>query len=147
MTVIRAALALAILALSATALPAMAQDPIAPPIPRSVVSGTIVLPDVVALPEGAMVIVEIQDTAVADAPATRIATLSMVAAGATSPIPFAVSLIPTTLQDQGDYTLSIRVEAADGTLLYINDTVTPAIDASGPITDVVATLIAVGAPH
>jgi uncharacterized lipoprotein YbaY len=146
MTVIRAALVLATLALAATALPAMAQDPIAPPIPPSVVSGTIVLPDVAALPEGAIVIVEIQDTAVADAPATRISSLVMEATGATSPFPFSVSLIPTTLQDQGVYTLSIRVEAADGTLLYINDTVTPAIDSNGPITDVVAKLIAVAAP-
>ena len=66
--------------------------------------------------------------------------------GAPSPFPFSVSLIPTTLQDQGVYTLSIRVEAADGTLLYINDTVTPAIDSNGPTTDVVAKLIAVAAP-
>jgi hypothetical protein len=42
--------------------------------------------------------------------------------------------------------LGIRVEAADGTLLYVNDTVTPAIDADGPVSDVVATLMAVASP-
>ena len=146
MTLFRPALALAMLALTAAAVPALAQDPIAPPIPPSVVAGTIVLPDVAALPEGAVVIVEIQDTSLADAPATRISSLVMEATGATSPFPFSVSFVPTTLQDQGIYTLGIRVEAADGTLLYINDTVTPAIDADGPITDVAATLIAVAAP-
>lgn len=146
MTPMRAALALALLAMTATVLPAAAQDPAAPPIPPAVVGGTIVLPEGAVVPEGAIVTVEIQETSRADAPATRISTLVMAATGATSPIPFVVSLVPTILQDQGVYTLSIRVEAADGTLLYINDTVTPAIDAGGPITDVVAELIAVAAP-
>jgi hypothetical protein len=49
--------------------------------------------------------------------------------------------------DQRDDTLSSRVEAADGTLLHINDTVTPAIEASGPVTDVVSKLIAVAPPR
>ncbi len=140
MSKLRIVLAITTLAVALTALPAAAQDDAAVP---AVVSGTILLPEGSILPDGAVVNVEIQDTSRADAAAVTISALSMEAPGATSPIPFALSLLPDALDERGDYTLSLRIESADGTLLYINDWVTPAIDESGPITDVVAELIAV----
>lgn len=142
MSKLRTVLALAALAITMTALPVVAQDDAAAP---AVVSGTILLPEGAILPDGAVVNVEIQDTSRADAMAVTISTLSMEAPGASAPIPFALSLLPVALPDQGVYTLSLRIDSPDGTLLYINDWVTPAIDESGPITDVVAELIAVDA--
>jgi len=136
----RIVLALAALAVTLTALPVAAQDDVAAP---AVVAGTILLPEGSILPDGAVVNVEIQDTSRADAAAVTISTLSMEAPGASAPIPFALSLLRVALGDQGVYTLSLRIESPDGSLLFINDWVTPAIDESGPITDVVAELVAV----
>ena len=140
MSKFRIVLAIAALAVALTALPVAAQDDAGAP---TVVSGAILLPEGSILPDGTVVNIEIQDTSRADAPAVTISALSMEAPGVTSPIPFALSLLPDALDEQGDYTLSLRIESADGMLLYINDWVTPAIDESGPITDVVAELVAV----
>ena len=139
----RAFLSILTLALIVTATPVLAadDDTVAPII----VSGLILLPSGAVLPEGVTVDVEVQDTALADARAVTISRLSMPASGVTSPIPFALSVLPGALDEMGDYTLRVRVEAADGALLFINDTFTPAIDANGPITDVAVELVAVPA--
>jgi len=136
------ALIVAALAMTAAVLPVVAQDD---PEPPAVASGVIMLPEGSVLPAGAIVNVELQDTSLADAAAVRISTLSMEAGGTTAPIPFALSLVAGSLEEQGSYTLSIRIEPGEGALLYINDRVTPAIDERGPITDVVAELIVVDA--
>jgi uncharacterized lipoprotein YbaY len=139
----RAILSLVALALMVTASPVVAADDDTDT--PMIVSGLIQLPASAALPDGAIVDVEVQDTALADARAVTISRLSMPASGVTSPIPFALSVLPGALDEMGDYTLRVRVEAADGALLFINDTFTPAIDASGPITDVAVELVAVPA--
>jgi putative lipoprotein len=140
MSKFRIVLAIMTLAVVLTALPAAAQDDAAVP---AVVSGTILLPEGAILPDGTVINIEIQETSRADTAAVTISALSMEAPGATSPVPFALSMLPEALEEQGDYTLSIRIESPDGTLLYINDWVIRAIDEGGPITDGVAELIAV----
>jgi uncharacterized lipoprotein YbaY len=145
MSKLRILITLVALALPLTALPAAAQDADMTPM---VVSGTISLPDGSALPAGTVVNVAVQDTSLADAAAVRISSLAMEASGATSPIPFALSVLPGTIEALEsarpfDITLRVRIDSADGELLFINDTMTPAFGEAGPLTDIVVELIAV----
>jgi putative lipoprotein len=152
------ALGLAVMALAAPVMTTVAQDEsaAAPAEPTAtivgtptgdmtatLVAGTIVLPTGALLAPDAMVTVELQDTSRADAAAVTIARLEMVAPGAASTIPFALSFVPGAADPTGRYTLAVRIESSGG-LAFINDTAIPAFDATGPITDVVANVVAVG---
>lgn len=144
MSKLRLVLAIAALAIPLAALPVSAQEAPAP----SLVSGSIVLPEGSTLPGDAEIIVSVDDTSRADAPAVMLARLAMQAPGAGSPMPFALSVLPSALEAHPvlgpiDITLLVRIESADGTLLYINDTAIAAVDADGPIGDLVVPVVAV----
>ena len=144
MSRLRLILLLATLAIPFTALPADAQDTPT----SSVVGGSIVLPEGSILPDGATILVTVDDTSRADAAAVTLSRLEMQAPGASSPIPFALSVLPVALEahpalEPLDITILVRIESADGTLLYINDTAIAAVDAEGPIGDLVVPVVAV----
>lgn len=137
-------IAIAALALPLSALPVGAQDESA----SSLVAGSIVLPEGSILPGDASVIVSVDDTILADAPAVMLSRLVMEAPGAVSPIPFALTVLPGTYETDPvlgplEITILVRIEASDGTLLFINDTVFMAIDAEGPKQDLVVPVVAV----
>jgi uncharacterized lipoprotein YbaY len=54
----------------------------------------------------------------------------------TSEISFAIEYDPEAVTDALVYTLSTRVVDAEGTLLYVNDTVTPGVVDGEPLQDV-----------
>ena len=71
----------------------------------------------------------------------------MLAPGAGPPIPFALSVLPAALDSHPvfgplDITITVRIESADGSLLYINDTAIAAIDADGPVQGMVVPVVA-----
>ena len=141
---LRLIIAIAALAIPFTALPVGAQDEPA----SSVVAGSIVLPEGSILPDDASVIVSVDDTILADAPAVMLSRLVMEAPGAKSPIPFALTVLPGTYEVDPvlgplEITILVRIEASDGTLLFINDTNFMAIDAEGPKQDLVVPVVAV----
>ena len=134
------------LALPLAAAPAGAQEG---PDPAPV-SGSIVLPEGPVLPGDAVVRITVGDTSRADAPAIVLSHLEMQAPGAGSPIPFVLSVLPSALEAHPvlgplDITITVRIESADGTLLYINDTAIAAVDADGPIAGIVVPVITVAA--
>ena len=141
MSKFRSMLAIVALAIPLTAAPAVAEsEPLVP-----VVSGEIVLPEgFEPLPLDETVTVALQDTSLADAMARDLARLWMAAPDASSPIPFALSYAFSVDTGPTLPTLNVRIEDADGNLLYINDTVTYAFDAAGPLANVVVEMIAVG---
>ena len=144
MSRLRLILLLATLAIPFTALPAGAQDTPT----SSVVAGSIVLPEGWILPDDASILVTVDDTSRADAAAVTLSRLVMQAPGASSPIPFALSVLPVALEahpvlEPLDITILVRVESTDGTLLFINDTAIAAVDSEGPIGDLVVPVIAV----
>lgn len=144
MSKLRLIVLFATLAIPFTALPAGAQE--APTSP--LVAGSIVLPEGSILPDDATILVSVDDTSRADASAVMLSRLVMQSQGAGSPIPFALSVLPVALGAHPvlgplDITLLVRIESADGTLLFVNDTAIAAVDAEGPVGDLVVPVIAV----
>ena len=144
MSRLRLIVAIIALAIPLTALSASAQDEPEP----TFASGSIILPDGAVLPDDAIVLVSVDDTSRADAPAITLSRLEVQAPGATSPIPFALSVLPSALEAYPvlgplDITITVRIESADGALLYINDTAIVAVDADGPIEGIVVPVVAV----
>lgn len=107
------------------------------------VTGTILLPDGATVPNGATITVKVQDTSLADAAATDLGEQVIEGTGQTSPIPFAVSYNPADIDERFTYTMSVRIEDADGSLLFINDTAIPVITRDAPTSDVEVPVIAV----
>lgn len=144
---------IATLILVLPAAPAGAQEPptgAGMMVSPSLVSGVIVPPAGATLPADAVVLVSVDDTSRADAPAVTLARLVMQGPGASSPIPFALSVLPAALEAHPPVgplgiTLLVRIESSGGELLYINDTAIGAVDASGPLPDLLVPVVAVGA--
>jgi len=114
------------------------------------VAGSIVLPEGAFLPDDAVILVSVDDTSRADAPAITLSRLEMQAPAAGSPMPFALTVLPVALEAHPvlgplDITINVRIESAAGTLLYINDTAIPAVGTDGPLQELVVPVIAVEA--
>jgi putative lipoprotein len=101
-------------------------------------------PDVAELPDGATLTIAIQDTSIADAPATDVATETADLAGLEFPIEFALDYDPDAIDDSLTYSMLARVEAG-GDLLMINDTFTPVITNGAPTSDVEVALVLIAA--
>jgi uncharacterized lipoprotein YbaY len=115
---------------------------VAPPEQGCVVSGVILTPEGSILPSTADVIVEVQDTSLLDVAAVPLGqTIVMITDPTTSEIAFEVECDASMIEENATITLSVRIEAADGKLLYINDTATPVIADGAPSTDVVVNVI------
>jgi uncharacterized lipoprotein YbaY len=107
------------------------------------VTGTIILPDGMTVPDSATISVQIQDTSQADAAATTIGEQIIEGSGQSSPIPYGVSYDPSDIDDRFTYTMRVRIENSDGSLLFINDTAIPVITRGAPTEDVEIPVIAV----
>ncbi len=107
------------------------------------VTGAITFADSAALPEDATVAVQIQDTSLADAPATVIGE-QIVTEATQFPIPYEVSYDPGQIQDNHTYTMSARITGSDGSLLFINDTAIMVITRGNPTEEVEIPVIQVG---
>jgi putative lipoprotein len=89
-------------------------------------TGSVAWPQDKALPAGAVLIVRIQDTARAGAPALTLAEQRLDPAGQALPIPFAMTFDRDLVGKRARITVSARVERA-GKLLFVSDTVNPAV--------------------
>ena len=110
----------------------------------AVVTGTVTYRQRIALPEDAIVTVQIQDTSRADAPAEVIGVQIIETNGRQVPIPYSVSYDPDVIVENHSYTMSARLTDGQGTLLFINDTSIPVITNSNPTTDVEIVVVPVG---
>jgi putative lipoprotein len=100
------------------------------------VSGSIVTQESATLPDGATIQVQIQDVSQADAAAKVIGEKSFDGSGESFPIPYEVTYDPSSIDDRFSYSMSVRIEDADGNLIYISDTNTPVITRGNPTEDV-----------
>ena len=100
------------------------------------VTGDITYKQRIALPEDAVVNVQIQDTSLADAPAQVIGEQVIETNGAQVPIPYSVSYDPSVIDERHTYTVSARITDSEGNLLWINDTAIPVITNGNPTEDV-----------
>ena len=108
------------------------------------VSGTVILPDGASVPEGATISVQVQDTSMADAAATTMGQTTIDGSGQTGTIDFSVDYNPDDIVDNHSYSMNVRIENTDGSLLFINDTVIPVITNGNPTENVEVPVIAVG---
>jgi heat shock protein HslJ/uncharacterized lipoprotein YbaY len=110
---------------------------------EATVTGTIETAEPLPLPEGATVQVQVQDTSRADAPAIVIGQTDIDGSGLDFPIPFEVSYNSAEIDERLTYTMSVRINDANGNLIYINDTVSPAIADGVPIESIIVQVIPV----
>jgi uncharacterized lipoprotein YbaY len=102
----------------------------------AVVSGTVTYRERIALPDDAVVTVQIEDSSRADAPAMVIGEQVIPTMGRQVPLPFSVSYDPAAINPSARYTLRVRVTLADGRLLFITDTAYPVITRDAPISGI-----------
>ena len=109
-------------------------------------TGTIILPEGVVLPEGATWSVELQDTSLADAPAVTIGQAGESITDLTvTAIAFEIGYDESLIDPAAVHTLQARIEDAEDTLLFVNDTVIAVITGGAPTEDVDVPVIAVQA--
>ncbi|MCL4267192.1 MAG: META domain-containing protein [Anaerolineae bacterium] len=106
------------------------------PVTMAEVTGTVSYLVRIALPDDANLLVQLQDTSLADAPALVMGEYNAPTNGAQVPLPFAIPYDPAAIVDNHTYTLSARIIDGAGNLLFINDTSIPAITGGNPTTDV-----------
>jgi len=100
------------------------------------VSGTVTYRERIALPPDAVVTVQLQDTARADAPALVLAEAVIETMGRQVPIPFSITYDPTSIDPRGRYTLSATITGADGRLRFSNTQAYPVITNGNPTRDI-----------
>jgi len=102
----------------------------------SAVTGVVTYRERIALPDDAMITVQLQDVSRADAPAVVIGEYKLLTNGKQVPIPFEVEFDPADIQDNHTYSLSVRIEDSSGNLLFINTQSYRVIIGDNPIFDV-----------
>jgi len=100
------------------------------------VSGTITYLQKIALPDDAVITVQIQDTSMADAKATVMGEQVIKTEGKQVPFEFDVTYDSKEIQDNHTYTMSARITDEAGKMLFINDTAIPVITRDSPTEDV-----------
>ena len=118
-TILGGALASLLLATACSQNPSTPTSPEAAKAPR-VVEGTVRWNERMALPPEAELIVRLQDTSRADAPAAVISEQRIQLHGKQPPFQFQIPVDPTRIDQRMTYTVSARVEQA-GRLMFIND--------------------------
>jgi putative lipoprotein len=109
----------------------------------STVTGEVWKKDQKALPPNAVVTVELQDTSLADAPATTLSTDVVDPNGNQLPVQYELQYNEDDIDDRNTYTVFAKIEAG-GSLLYITDTAYPVITRGNPIEDVMVEVVPTG---
>ena len=90
--------------------------------------------DTVQLPEGSRIVIQVQDTGKADAPAVVLGQ-QIIHEAQSLPVAYEVEVDSADLEKSAQTTVSVRIEDAEGRLLFINDTV-HRVSAEAPTLDV-----------
>jgi putative lipoprotein len=105
------------------------------------VTGTVSYLQRIALPDNAVVLVELLDISLADAPSVTLASQQIITNGRQVPLPFTLSYDAGSIAENATISVSARV-LVDGELQWISDTVTPVI--TNGVTQVDILLVQVG---
>lgn len=111
--------------------------------PRPQVSGTVTYLQRIALPESAIVRVQLLDVSIADAPTTIVAEQVFSTNGAQVPLAFSLSYARDAVLETRRYSVSARITDRDGRLLFISDTFTPVITGGSPTAGIELVLVQV----
>lgn len=99
---------------------------ISPVMGHGTVTGMVTYLQRIALPDDAVILVELLDISRADAPAFVLASQQWVSNGRQVPLPFALNYDLASVPDSATVSVSARI-LLDGELAWISDTVTPII--------------------
>ncbi|MEA3335303.1 MAG: YbaY family lipoprotein [Chloroflexota bacterium] len=97
----------------------------------------------IALPDDAIVQVQLQDISRADAPAIILGEETFTIPGQ-MPMPYEVIYDPADVVPNHSYGMAARITSADGKLLMINDTIVPVITRGNPSENVEIMVVPVG---
>jgi uncharacterized lipoprotein YbaY len=111
---------------------------------EATVTGAVTYRQRIALPEDAVVTVQIRDVSLADAPAVVIGEQIIPTEGNQVPIPYAVAYDPEDIDERREYSMSARIEDGAGKLLFISDTSVPVITRDNPTEEVEIVVVPVG---
>ncbi len=100
------------------------------PLGESAVTGRVTFVRDVPLPDGAVVVVSLNDTSLADAPARELGRAVIENPGQL-PVRFRVAYDPAAIDPRNEYSLQARVMDGDN-LIYVNDTVHPVLTRGAP---------------
>ncbi len=106
--------------------PSAAATPPSAPSSFINITGSIAYRARIALPPDAVLVIRVQDTSRADAPAFTLAEQRIELAGLQVPIPFKMTVDRDLLRKNARITVAARVQRGN-TLLFINDTSYPAL--------------------
>lgn len=109
----------------------------------SAVTGTVNFDAGVALPDDAVLTVQIQDVSLQDVAATIIAEQVIPLQGQQPPLSFAVDYDPATILPANTYSLAARITDASGAPLYISNAITPVLTRNNPSVNVPVTVVPV----
>lgn len=110
---------------------------------KASVTGTVTYRQRIALPDDAVVKVQIQDVSKADAPAQVMGEQIIQTDGKQVPIPYEVTYDESEIDERFSYSMSARIENGSGKLLFISDTNTPVITRDSPTKDVEVVVVPV----
>ena len=110
---------------------------------RNAVTGTITFEGDQAIPEGAVLRVQLRDVSYQDAASILIASQT-IENPESFPIEFSVPYEPDKIDSRATYGLQVRIDSADGRLIYINDTAFDVLTRGNPSRGVDMWVIAVG---
>ena len=86
-----------------------------------------------ALPAGATATVEIRDISRADAPAPLLASTTITPTGNQVPLHWIMTFDPAKVAPQASYSVSARINDKAGKLMWVSDTIEPALTRGAPL--------------
>ncbi|WP_166430654.1 YbaY family lipoprotein [Polymorphobacter arshaanensis] len=95
-------------------------------------TGTITYRERIALPEGATATVEIRDVSRADAPAPLLSSTTITPTGNQVPLHWIMTFDPAKVAPQASYSVSARINDKAGKLMWVSDTIEPALTRGAP---------------
>ena len=108
------------------------------------ITGEVTYVQRIALPDDAVVTVQLQDVSRQDVAADIIGEQVIETDGNQVPIPYEVEYDEDDIVDNHTYSMSARITDGDGKLLFISGTITPVITRGNPTSDVVIMTVPVG---
>jgi len=100
------------------------------------VTGSVTYRERVALPPDSVLTVRLQDVSRQDVPARILGEQIYTTEGKQVPLPFEVPYNPQNIDERFTYSVSARIEDADGILRFISDTSNPVITRGSPVENI-----------
>ncbi len=116
----------------------------APGAHEDVITGVVTYRQRVALPEDAVVKVQLRDVSRMDVASQLLGEKVFQTNGRQVPIPYSVAYDPGEIDERHTYSMSARIEDSAGKLLFISDTTVPVITHGAPTKDVEIVVVPVG---